>query len=189
MSPGKRFWVNPFSGRASVGTARTFAAERGSEGSPFFGSSPPPVQFILHQGDRVVGVKGDRTEADDESPAVRQEPFLVCEKLLVVRENERRVRGQGGLADVLAAFLQQDERRPEAIERFREGRDRSEDSGRGYSLNPGNVHESAPDQGRVRTNVRLVGFQLEAHETHESRRGRRSEEQQADLGIPAKVVG
>src|SRR6267378_2729667 len=75
------------------------------------------------------------------------------------------------------------------MERFREGRDRSEDSGRGYSLHPGNIHESAPDQGRVRTNVGLVGFQPEAHEAHESRRGRRSEEQQADLGILAKVVG
>ncbi len=134
-------------------------------------------------------MEGDRTEADDESPAVRQEPFLLHEQLLVIREHERRVRGQAGHADVFASFLQQDERGPEAIEGFRDGRDRSVDSRGGFALHPGDIHEGAPDQGGIGTDVRLVGLQPKADQSHETGRSRWSEEQQADLNVSAEVVG
>src|SRR2546421_12313063 len=79
------------------------------------GSHVSPIEFVLKDRDRMVRVQGERTESDDERAPLGQDAFLCRHEILVVREHERRVRGETRFPSVFAAFLAVDEYGSEAI--------------------------------------------------------------------------
>src|SRR3989442_12495628 len=84
------------------------------------GSHVSPIEFVLKDRDRMVRVQRLRTESDDERPTLGQNAFLGRHEILVVREYERRVRGETRFPNVFAAFLGVDEYWSESFERLLE---------------------------------------------------------------------
>lgn len=147
-----------------------------------------PVEFVLDDRNRVICMEGHRTEADDERIASHDRAFFLDGEVLIVREHEGRVRGKGRAADVLAAFFQIHEGRPEAIERLHEGGLRGKDAGRGLPFHARRVFKGPADERCIAADVRLIRTEAEALQAYETGRVRWAKEEKADFDIATDVM-
>ena len=142
----------------------------------------------MHNRNRVIRVQWRGPQTDDDRPPLQERMLLLGRQVVVVREDEGRVRRKASTPDILAALADVHERGTEPVQRFLERRLRCEDAGRDLAFHARRVRKGGADERRITADVRLVGPEAEALESYEPRRVWRSEEEEPRLDIAADVV-